>query len=95
MAAGSQKINLVHQRDVINAIEKIILNDAWGETLLLSSTEHPTRKVYYCWAAKQLNLIPPTFSAEEQEQPGKHLNPEYTLRKLSLSLAYPSPYDML
>ncbi|MGY0577224.1 MAG: NAD-dependent epimerase/dehydratase family protein [Paraglaciecola chathamensis] len=95
LAAGSQKINLVHQRDVINAIEKIILNDAWGETLLLSSTEHPTRKAYYSWAAKQLNLTPPTFSAEDQEQPSKHLNPEYTLRKLSLSLAYPSPYDML
>ncbi|ABG42558.1 dTDP-4-dehydrorhamnose reductase [Paraglaciecola sp. T6c] len=95
LSGASQVVNLVHQQDVIHAIEHIINREIWGEILHLSAQAHPTRKEYYSWASKQLALTPPVFSEEQKACSGKRLNPEYTLRKLDMQLNYPSPYDML
>lgn len=95
LSGASQVVNLVHQQDVILAIEHIINRGIWGETLHLSAQVHPTRNDYYSWAAKQLGLAEPVFSEEQKACSGKQLNPEYTLNKLAMHLNYPSPYDML
>lgn len=90
-------VNLVHQDDVIQGIESVIKKEIWGQTLVLSALEHPTRHVYYSWAAEQLNLTAPTFIEHQvQEQPiGKLIDASSSLGILDMQLKYPSPFDML
>ena len=92
---GQQAVNLVHQHDVINAIQQIIHLQLWGQTLHLCSAEHPSRKDYYCWAATKLGLALPEFITEEDSDSGKKIDARQSLEKLGLNLLYPSPFDML
>lgn len=89
-------VNLIHRDDAISAIEKIIEKKLFGRVFHLCASEHPTRKDYYCWAAEQLELVPPQF-LDETEQPatGKKIDASDTLEALELELKYPSPYGML
>jgi nucleoside-diphosphate-sugar epimerase len=91
----SQVVNLIHQSDVIRAIQKVIKLGVWGETLHLSCSEHPTRKDYYTWAANKLKLVTPVFSKSTSKQCGKQIDAAWSLMQLNLSLKYPSPFDML
>lgn len=92
---GEQAVNLVHQSDVIQAIHQIIHKQLWGEVLHLCATEHPSRQVYYPWAARKMGLIPPTFVQGHKTGQSKILDPAASLQKLAMTLSYPSPYDML
>jgi nucleoside-diphosphate-sugar epimerase len=92
---GQHVVNLVHQLDVINAIQQIINQHVWGQTLHLCATEHPSRNEYYCWAATKLGLLLPKFVAEENIGNGKKIDARYSIKKLCLNLQYPSPFDML
>ena len=88
-------VNLVHQDDVIESIECIIKNKVWGQTLVLSAAEHPTRHDYYKWAAKQLNITTPSFIEALGQPCGKLIDSSASLETLNMHLKYPSPYDML
>ena len=88
-------VNLIHRQDVITAIKAILNENAWGEVLLLSATDHPTRQDYYRWAALQLNLIPPEFSVDTSSEYLKKIDASATLSRLKIQLAFPSPYHML
>lgn len=89
-------VNLVHRDDAISAIEKIIEKKLWGRLFHLCSIEHPTRRDYYCWAAEQLELVPPEF-LDNSEQPatGKKVDATDTIAALDLELKYESPYKMI
>jgi nucleoside-diphosphate-sugar epimerase len=56
-------INLIHQKDCIGIILKIIENDCWNETFNAATPYHPTRKTYYTQKAMEQNLILPEFDA--------------------------------
>lgn len=88
---GKQRINLIHQQDVISAIEQIIGLDYFGFTLHLSCSEHPSRQKYYQWAATEKRLQAPQF--HDDGEAGKSVNCEGTLQSLKFNLQYPSPYD--
>ena len=89
-----QKVNLVHQHDVIAAIKQIIQLDHFGHVLHLSAHDHPTREAYYRWACAQLNLTLPRFIHTADDKTGKQINAQWTCEQLELQLKYPSPYDM-
>lgn len=55
-------INLIHQKDCIKLIIKIIENDVWGEVFNAVAPFHPTRKEYYSQKAKEFNLPFPKFA---------------------------------
>lgn len=95
LSKPTQCVNLVHRTDVISAINAIIEKQIWGETLVLCSAQHPTRKDYYTWAAEQLSLVAPTFLQEDLKAPAKQIDSTKTLAKLGIKLAFPSPYDMI
>ena len=88
-------VNLVHQDDVVCAIKTVIERNIWGQTLHLSSIEHPTRVQYYNWAADNLGLSAPTFTQGTGVALGKKIDASKSLHILGLSLKYPSPFDML
>jgi nucleoside-diphosphate-sugar epimerase len=91
---GKHPVNLIHQFDVINAIQQIINLHVWGETLHLCSTEHPSREEYYSWAVEKLGLQSPEFLPSESGSTGKLIDANWTLQKLGLILQYRSPFHM-
>jgi nucleoside-diphosphate-sugar epimerase len=54
-------INLIHQKDCIGIILKIIEKECWNEVFNAVAPHHPTRKEYYTQKAKELNLVVPEF----------------------------------
>nr|WP_314896610.1 SDR family NAD(P)-dependent oxidoreductase [uncultured Flavobacterium sp.] len=55
-------INLIHQKDCIGIILKIIENNSWNETFNAVAPSHPSRSVYYTQKAIDLNLALPKFN---------------------------------
>ncbi|NCP66197.1 MAG: NAD-dependent epimerase/dehydratase family protein [Paraglaciecola sp.] len=94
---GEQAVNLVHQADVISAIDAIIAGAHWGQLFHLSAFEHPSRHDYYSWACQKLGLNPPSFLIEDNKQcaSGKIVDATWTIKQLGLSLRYASPYHMV
>lgn len=95
VSQGSQGVNLVHQLDVISAIQAIIQHKYYGVIFHLSAHEHPSRQDYYSWACTKLGLQVPEFDIEITPNHGKLINAQWTCQQLKLQLKYPSPYDML
>ncbi|MEO0787817.1 MAG: SDR family oxidoreductase [Bacteroidota bacterium] len=56
-------VNLVHQQDVIRAIELVIEHSSWGQVYNVCGHEHPPKSEIYTKAAKALGLEPPTSEA--------------------------------
>lgn len=96
VTSAHRMVNLVHREDAITAIEKIIEKKLWGRLFHLCASEHPTRRDYYCWAAEQMELVPPKF-LDDSEQPatGKKVDASDTVEVLEMELKYDSPYKML
>lgn len=58
-------INLIHQQDCIEIIQKIIEKEVWNTVLNAVAPFHPTRKKYYTEKASEQNLAPPQFNENE------------------------------
>lgn len=58
-------INLIHQQDCIQIIQKIIENEVWNTVLNAVAPFHSTRKKYYTEKALEQNLAPPQFNENE------------------------------
>ena len=63
-------INLIHQLDCIEIIQKIIEKEVWNTVLNAVAPFHPTRKKYYTEKAIEMGLVPPQFN-ENQPSIGK------------------------
>lgn len=59
-------VNLIHQVDCINIIDRIVEHNVWGEVLNACADTHPTKRLFYSQARRSLGLEPPRF-----EEPGK------------------------
>lgn len=59
-------INLIHQKDCIGIILKILKKEVWGKTLNGVSPFHPTREDYYTKLSAQLGLPAPKFNRENK-----------------------------
>lgn len=55
-------INLIHLKDCIGIIEKIIITETWNEIFNAVAPFHPTRKDYYTAKAVEQNLEIPEFN---------------------------------
>ena len=95
LQGAEQAVNLIHQQDVIAAIQAIIDRQAFGQTFHLASHQHPSRMDYYQWACRQMQLPEPQFVPAEAQPSSKQINAQWTCQQLALQLRYPSPYDML
>lgn len=58
-------VNLIHQNDCIEIIEKIINQSKWNEVFNAVAPFHPTREEYYTQKAIELKLVLPSFSSEK------------------------------
>lgn len=58
-------VNLIHQKDCIGIIMRILKNDVWNETFNAVTPYHPTRKEYYHKKAEEMNLAIPKFASDK------------------------------
>ena len=58
-------INLIHQKDCIGIVFKIIETNSWNEIFNAVAPFHPTREAYYTQKAIELDLILPKFNKEK------------------------------
>ncbi len=58
-------INLIHQKDCIGIILKIMEQNCWNEIFNAVAPFHPSRETYYTQKAKDLNLALPKFNPKK------------------------------
>tara|TARA_R110000744_G_scaffold74391_2_gene148601 strand:+ start:2565 stop:3440 length:876 start_codon:yes stop_codon:yes gene_type:complete len=83
---ASAAVNLVHQTDVVNILEKLIhLNSAQSKQNIYNVVSHTdsNRQRYYQVAAQALSLPVPKFAVEQQQNFGKKIIGETLRRELS------------
>lgn len=90
---GSQGVNLVHQDDVIAAIQLLLQRPKGGHVYNLCAPGHPVKKAFYPALAEQLHLEPPRF-ADEVEQDGRLINGNRICSELGFEYQYPDPARM-
>lgn len=102
---GNDRVNLVHQSDLIAAISQLIKLKMTAKSLNLAAIEHPTRFEYYTWCAKQLGLKAPSFYQQDlllnktlettKHQQAKTIDAYDSFEQLGFIPQHPSPYTML
>lgn len=54
-------VNLIHKKDCVSLILKLIQNNIWEETFNAANPSHPLKENYYTSYCKTNNLTPPKF----------------------------------
>lgn len=87
---GDTPVNLIHRKDCIRIIERIIEKDCWGETFNACASEHPAKGVYYTFACEQLGLEKPHFLGGVL---GKTIDNSHSKEALDFEYLYDTPFD--
>lgn len=90
---GSHGVNLVHQDDVIAAIQLLLRQPQGGHTYNLCAPQHPSKRDFYRHAADRLGVPRPEF-LDEAESEGKIVEGELICQELGFSYRYPDPDRM-
>ncbi|MFI8418254.1 SDR family oxidoreductase [Serratia sp. NPDC078593] len=90
---GSLGVNLVHQDDVIAAIQRLLQQSKGGHVYNLCAPHHPIKREFYPALAEQLQLTPPQF-AEEAEEEGRLVDGSRICKELGFAYQYPDPARM-
>ncbi|MFZ3273517.1 MAG: dTDP-glucose 4,6-dehydratase, partial [Lutibacter sp.] len=61
-------VNMIHQDDCVQVIEKIIEKNAWNQIFNGCADTHPTRKEFYTKSTLDIGLKLPEFEEVEQAQ---------------------------
>ncbi len=85
VANPMQKVNLVHQYDVIRFIEICIKNNATGIYNVCSST-HPSREEFYTKVCRHFNIEAPTFA--QHTEPSRFVSNEKSKRDFNFEYEY-------
>jgi nucleoside-diphosphate-sugar epimerase len=65
IAQGNAPVNLVHLKDVVEAIEVLIGKKQFSGTYNLVFPDHPTKEFYYQEKANQLGLLKPVYKTDD------------------------------
>ncbi|HEI6964909.1 TPA: SDR family oxidoreductase [Yersinia enterocolitica] len=91
---GSLGVNLVHQEDVIAAIELLLRLPKGGHIYNLCAPMHPSKRDFYPASARALNLTPPVFAPEDIEEPAREIDGSKICSELGFEYLYPDPNRM-
>lgn len=89
---GNAPVNLIHQKDCIGIIRKIIEDQITDKIFNGVSDGHPPKKMYYPAAAETLGLEPPTFN-EDTSKGYKVVSNRKVKQILKYKFQYPNPMD--
>lgn len=71
LSGGTHPVNMIHRNDCIGIITAVIQQDAFGHIFNAVHPHHPLKKDYYTHKARELNLPPPIYNEEKEEQSKK------------------------
>lgn len=80
-------VNLIHQKDCIGIIEKILEKNVWNAVFNAAYPQHPTRKNYYQAKAIALQLPLPTFN--QLPSKGKTIDASKLIQTLGYTFLVP------
>jgi len=81
-------VNMIHQRDCIGLISKILQQRQWLPIYIGCAPSHPTRLNFYQHGAKMLKLTPPQFVAQGGCD-GKSIDAAASAASLGYTYVYP------
>lgn len=87
LSGGDVPVNLVHLKDVIEAIGAIIIGNKWSCIYNVSYPSHPAKKEYYSMMAKMIGLKAPIY--EEDKTKGKEIDGNLLTTELDFCYANP------
>ena len=87
LSGGDVPVNLVHLKDVIEAIGAIIIGNKWSSIYNVSYPSHPAKKEYYPMMAKMVGLKAPFYL--EDNTKGKEIDGNLLTTELDFSYANP------
>ncbi|HEF8773285.1 MULTISPECIES: SDR family oxidoreductase [Providencia] len=94
LKGAAQPVNIVHQDDVIAAIQLLLQQPQGGHIYNLCAPEHPQRDQFYRQASQLLNLELPEFIEETEVDKGKVVNGNLICEELGFEYQYPNPMQM-
>jgi nucleoside-diphosphate-sugar epimerase len=86
---GEIQVNLVHQKDVIEIIKRIILNDTPQGIYNISADKHPARGIFYPQRSKDKGMDEPTFIWGNE--PERYVSNEKVKKITGYTFVYPDP----
>ena len=86
--------NMIHQKDCIRIIEKIIVQNTWNETFNACSNHHPTRREFYTKAKQRLGFDAPEFE-ENEVLKYKIISSEKLQKRLEYHFVYDNLLDCI
>ncbi|WP_069132408.1 NAD(P)H-binding protein [Rhodohalobacter halophilus] len=92
LSDASKPVNLIHQTDCLNIIQKIIELNKRNDVFNAVSDGHPPRKEFYISAAHHFNLPEPQFSKDGRKD-YRVISNEKVKRELEYTFSYPNPMD--
>ncbi|HEY0210027.1 SDR family oxidoreductase [Acerihabitans sp.] len=96
LPGGSHGVNLVHQSDVIAAIELLLKLPKGGHIYNICAPGHPAKREYYPARARELALTPPEYLDDQAgdgkaRDTGKIIDGSLICRELGFEYLYPDP----
>ncbi|MFZ4831943.1 SDR family oxidoreductase [Rouxiella sp. Mn2063] len=88
---GDNGVNLVHQDDVITAIQLLLTLPKGGHIYNLCAPEHPAKRKFYPQLARELGLTEPQFIASTGGASGKLVDGSLICKELGFEYRYPDP----
>lgn len=93
VVGGDDPVNLIHQKDCIGIITKIIQSGTARGIYNACSDAHPSRRTFYTTMANALGLPPPLFTDPQNAEHRIVVN-EKLKRDLDYTFAFPDPMQM-
>lgn len=75
-------VNLIHRKDCIEIIHKILKLQLWNENMNAATTTHPTREAYYTRVCENKQIPLPEFDHKKTSK-GKIINSDKLVRLLN------------
>jgi nucleoside-diphosphate-sugar epimerase len=93
ISGGNIPVNLIHRKDCINIIYRIVNQNKWNEIFNACADLHPTKKEFYTTAAEKFNLQKPEFI--DTEDCYKIVKSDKLKNQLGYNFVYPNPLLMI
>jgi nucleoside-diphosphate-sugar epimerase len=92
LSSPLKPVNLIHQDDCIQIVQKIIESDIPSGVYNAVSDGHPPRNAFYESAANHYNVEPPTFD-DTSDSINRIISNEKLKKELGHTFIYPNPLD--
>lgn len=74
LSDGNAPVNLIHREDCIGILSEIIKQEVFGQVFNAVNPQHPSKEEYYTKKARDLNIPPPLYSKQIEDNSYKQVD---------------------